>query len=125
MEEWPALLESFGETERRASVAFVAGRQVSLPEDERNQAVRRAVVVRAVGGDPHRELTLDEDAVTRLADELDDAARRAELRDGLEALRGVETGPRGAATLARLLEEPELAWRAYAAALLAAELADE
>ena len=125
MEGWPALLESFGETERRASVAFVAGRDVSLEESERNEAVRRAVVVRAVGGDPHRELALDEDAVTRLADELDDPGRRAELRDGLLALARVATGPRGSATVASLLGEPDLAWRAFAAALLAAELADE
>ena len=125
MEGWPALLESFGETERRASVAFVAGREVSLGESERNEAVRRAVVVRAVGGDPHRELALDEDAVTRLADELDAAGRRTELRGGLLALERVVIGPRGSATVARLLEEPDLAWRAFAAALLAAELADE
>lgn len=125
MEEWAALIESFGETERRASVAFVAGRGVSLPEDERNEAVRRAVVVRAVEGDPQRPLALDEDAVTRLADELDDPARRAELRAALVALERVVTGPRASATLARLLNEPDLAWRAFAAALLAAELADE
>ena len=125
MEGWPALLESFGETERRASAAFVAGRRVSLEEAERNEAVRRAVVVRAVCGDPHRELALDEDAVTRLADELDEPTRRAELREGLLALQEERMGPRGKTTIALLLAEPDLAWRAFAAALLGAELADE
>ena len=41
------------------------------------EALRRALVVRAVGGSPQREVTLDEDAVQRLADELVSDGRRA------------------------------------------------
>jgi hypothetical protein len=123
---WTALLQSFDERERWTSLAFVAGQQVVLDEEERNEALRRALVVRAVGGDPHRELTLEEDSVTRLAEELDDPAHRAELRSGLEAL--LQSGhaePLAAEVAATLLASPDLAWRAFCAALLAAELGDD
>ena len=123
---WLELVESFGERERWTAVAFVAGRHVAFDEDELNEALRRAVVVRAVGGDPHRELTLDEDAVTRLADELDEPQRRAELRSGLVALaEAPQIGANAGAAIAALVESPDLAWRALCGALLAAELADE
>ena len=62
------------------SVAWGAGRALAVPEDELNEALRRALVVRAVGGSPQREVSLDEDAVQRLADELDSSARREALR---------------------------------------------
>jgi len=123
---WLELVESFDERERWTAVAFVAGRQVAFDEEERNEALRRALVVRAVGGDPHRELSLDEDAVTRLADELDDPERRAQLLAGLLALAAPgEVGANVAKTIAALVDSPDLAWRALCAALLAAELADD
>lgn len=126
VESWLELGETFGEPERWTSVAYVAGGHVALVEEERNEAVRRALVVRAVGGDPQRELALDEDAVTRLAEELDEPARRAELREGLLSIqRSGDAGPLVAGAVARLLDSPDLAWRSFAAALLAAELADE
>ena len=58
------------------SLAWGAGRALPIPEEELNEALRRALVVRAVGGSPQREVTLDEDAVVRLAEELDSAERR-------------------------------------------------
>jgi hypothetical protein len=123
---WLDLLESFGEVERWTSVAFVAGRDVSLDEEERNEALRRALVVRAVGGDPHRELALDEDAVTRLADELDSPERREALVRALAELGGrVGERPDVAGAIATLVASPDLAWRAFCAALLAAELSAE
>ena len=108
---------------RRASLAYVAGKQVEIPDDELNEALRRALVVRAVGGNPQRELRLDEEAVARLAEELDRVERRTALRRGLEPLRGlVDAGP-AAAELDQLLADDELAWRCFAAAQLAAEIA--
>ena len=65
---------------RLASLAYVAGLQLEIPEEELNEALRRALVVRAVGGNPQRELRLDEDAVTRFAEELDSAS--AAVRSG-------------------------------------------
>jgi hypothetical protein len=123
--DWVRLLESFDEHERWTSIALVAGQHVAFDETERNEALRRALVVRAVGGDPHRELELDEDAVTRLADELDDPERRAQLRAGLVALAPPSEAVAVADTIGRLVESPDLAWRAFCAALLADELLDE
>jgi hypothetical protein len=108
---------------RRASLAYVAGQHVDIPDDELNEALRRALVVRAVGGNPQRELRLEEEAVVRLAEELDRAERREALRCALEPLRGlVEAGP-GAPELDELLADDDLAWRCFAAARLAAEIA--
>jgi hypothetical protein len=109
---------------RRASLAYVAGEHVEIPESELNEALRRALVVRAVGGSPQRELGLDEEAVLRLADELDGAERRAALRSGLESLRvHIRAGTAAEAALDALLADGDLAWRCFAAAHVAAELA--
>jgi hypothetical protein len=102
------------------SICLVAGSEVAFDDDELHAALRRALVVRAVGGDPHRELAFDEEAITRLADELDDEERRDQLRAGLEALRPVVEGrPAVREAIAVLVAESELAWRAFCAARLA------
>jgi hypothetical protein len=109
---------------RRASLAYVAGREVEIPEDELNEALRRAVVVRAVAGSPQRELALDEAAVVRFAEEVDRAERRRALHSALESLRAhVAERSLAAASLEELLADGELAWRCFAAAQVAAELA--
>jgi len=109
---------------RRASLSYVAGRQVDIPERELNEALRRALVVRAVGGNPQRELALEEEAVARLAVELDRPERRAPLRRALESVRGQVRGRPGAeSALEALIADGELAWRCFAAAHIAAELA--
>ena len=99
---------------------------MALDEDEVNEALRRAVVVRAVGGDPQRELSLDDDAVTRLAAELDAPEHREQLRTALLDV-GREAGgrPRVEAGIAALVADPDRAWRAFSAALLARALDDE
>jgi hypothetical protein len=123
VEAWVAALESMDDDGRRASLAYVAGQQVDIPEGELNEALRRAVVVRAVGGSPQRDLRLDDEAVLRLADELDGNDRRSALRSGLESLRvHVQARPAAEAALDALLAEDDLAWRCFAAAHLAAEL---
>ena len=119
------LLDTLGEVERWVSICFVAGRSVTIDPDELNSALRRAVVVRAVGGDPHRELTIDEDAVVRLAEELDGTERREQLQLGLASLRDLGRGrPDVEETIVTLIAAPDLSWRAFCAGLLADELAD-
>ena len=119
------LLDTLGEVERWVSICFVAGRSVTIDPDELNSALRRAVVVRAVGGDPHRELTIDEDAVVRLAEELDATERREQLQLGLAALRDLGRGrPEVEETIVTLIAAPDLSWRAFCAGLLAEQLAD-
>jgi hypothetical protein len=124
VDAWAAALESMDDDGRRASLAYVAGQQVEIPEGELNEALRRALVVRAVGGSPQRELVLEEEAVLRLADELDEVERRAALRNGLESLRvHVQARPAAETALDALLADGDLAWRCFAAANIAAELA--
>jgi hypothetical protein len=99
---------------------------VAVDEPERKAALRRAMLVLAAGGDPHRELEHDAVAVERLASELDTPGRRAELETALGGLEGAADGlPVISQSLAALLAEPDLAWRTYALALLADEIADE
>jgi hypothetical protein len=92
-------------------LAWLAGRAVEIDDDELRGAVRRAMLLLAAGGDPHRGLDLDGRAVTALADELDSAGRREALQRGLREL-GVDV-------------DAELAWRSFACGLLAEELAGE
>ena len=73
--------------------------------------MRRALFVFAAGGDLHREPTLDDPAVRELAADLDSPPRRQAL---LAA----------SVTLAEL-EDPDLAWRAYACGLLAEALGEQ
>jgi hypothetical protein len=100
----------------------------AVPMDavELKAARRRAMLVLAAGGDPHRELGLGDVAVERLAEELDRPERRAALAVALEQLAGDAAGlPTVTEMLAALSDDPELAWRTYALALLADELADD
>jgi hypothetical protein len=99
---------------------------VAVGESERKAALRRAMLVLAAGGDPHRDLDHDAVAVARLAAELDAPERRTELAAALGSLAGAADGlPVVSESLARLLAEPDLAWQTYALALLADEIADE
>jgi len=107
----------------RPALALVAVPDPVAQPDELNPALRRAMLLLAAGGDPHRELELDGRAVGALAAELDRPERRAEVSRGLEALRAEAAG---LATVTRALDEllldADLAWRAYVCALLADEL---
>lgn len=119
------LLGTLGEVERWVSICFVAGRSVAIDPDELSAALRRALVVRAVGGDPQRELTIDEDAVVRLATELETQERREQLQLGLASLRDLGRGrPEVEETIVTLIAAPDLSWRAFCAGLLADELAE-
>jgi hypothetical protein len=121
----PALREA-GDAEACAMLALVARESVSVPDEELQSALRRTLLVLAAGGDPHRELEIDGRAVSSLADDLDAPSRRAELQSAMSALKERAEGlPRATYLLEALVEEPELAWRFLAVALLAEELAEE
>lgn len=107
-------------------LARVAAEQVTLPEEELRSALRRALLVLASGGDPHRELELDGPAVTRFAEELDSPERRTRLEASLRELSRQATGlPRASFLLDALLADADLAWRSLAVALLADELGEQ
>lgn len=99
---------------------------VPVEDAELSAARRRAMLVLAAGGDPHRDLAPDDVAVVRLADELDRPDRRAALATALDRLTVDAEGLAAVTeTLAVLHGDPELAWRVYALALLADELAED
>lgn len=107
-------------------LAWLASGRVEIPADALNGARRRAMLVLAAGGDPHRDLTLDSIAAERLADELDAPERREQLESALAELAAAAAGLPGVlAALAGLRADRELAWRCFALALLADELAGE
>jgi len=117
------MLTAGGQDEGIVSLALVAGSEIELPEDELNAALRRSLLLLAAGGDPQRELELHGRAVTALAADLDVPARRRQLAERLATLRPPAAGlslVEGA--LARLLADGDLAWQAFACAVLAREL---
>jgi hypothetical protein len=126
LEELEPALRQWGDGQACAMLAMVARERVAIPDDELDSALRRALLVLAAGGDPHRELELDGPAVSRFADELDSPARRAGLAASLRALSGEAAGlPRASFLLDALIGDSDLAWRSLAVALLADELGEE
>ena len=127
MRQYLEQLETTAEGDDLAAVlAWLAGAEVSLGEDELRGALRRAMLLLAAGGDPHRRLGLDGRAVTAVAADLDLPERREELARGLAAARAQsESLPAVTAALDHLLQDPGLAWRAYAAGLIGEELAED
>ena len=122
---WLELLEQGDPVDALPSLAYAAGLDVELG-DEAPGATRRALLLLAAGGDPQRGLDLDGRAVTALAADLDDPERRLRVAAGLVRLeqqaRGLPGVLRAIGTLRR---KPEVAWRAYAAGVLADSLADD
>lgn len=112
--------------DRWALICFAAGREIAVDPDELHGALRRAMLLLAAGGDPRRPLTPDSRAVAALADDLDTSASRDQLAEGLAGLASdTERLPHVAEALDVLSGDSDLAWRCYAMALLAAELADD
>jgi hypothetical protein len=123
---WLSSVERAEPEEQWSLVCFVAGRSVELDAEVLNAALRRAELLLATGGDPHRALELYGRAVTAVARDLDSPTARAQLRAGLEALQDDVADVPGAAEAVRLLlGDPDLAWQSFALALLAEELAEE
>ena len=122
------LLEQLEEAphDPRAPLAFLAGASFEIGQEELRAARRRSLLLLAAGGDPRRELEIDERPVRSLAADLDSPARRDALTRSLEALvREAQGLERVSAAAAELLAEPEAAWCWFALALLAEGLAEE
>ncbi len=104
-------------------LASVAGREIAIPEPALHAATRRALLLLAAGGDPARGLDLNGRAVTALADELRDTDRQLALESAIRDLHLETTGlPHVSEAVHGLMQAPDVAWTAYAAALLAEEL---
>jgi hypothetical protein len=104
-------------------LASVAGADVPVDPDEVHGAARRALLLLASAGDPERGLDLDGRAVTALAEELRTVDRQLALERGLLDLGLRAQGlPHASEALHGLIQAPDVAWRAYAAGLLAEEL---
>ncbi len=106
-------------------LAYLAGQAVSIDESELNAARRRALLLVAAGGDMRRELAVDDRAVKSLATDLYTDERRVQLARSLDALvlqvRDLSVARAGALFL---VGDLDLAWRLFALALLAEELAE-
>jgi hypothetical protein len=121
----PALREATPDA-AAAMLALVAIERVRFDVDELAAAVRRALLVLASGGDLRRELSLDDRAVTGLAEDIDDPDRRTELEAAFRELRArTDELPAAAAALDALLDDQDRAWRALATAVLADELTQD
>jgi hypothetical protein len=108
-----------------AVVAYLAGQQVEVTEGDLNEARRRSLLLLAAGGDPHRELGVDDRAVKALASDLHSDERQQQLVAGLDELAVLarDLGKARDAVLF-LAADVDLAWRLFALALLAEELAE-
>jgi hypothetical protein len=104
-------------------LAYLAGDAVELVDEELNGARRRALLLVAAGGDPHRELGVDDRAVKALAADLYTDERREALGRGVDGLvLRVRELPRLREATLFLATDVDLAWRLYALGLLAEEL---
>ena len=104
-------------------LASVAGRDVHVDEAEARAAARRALLLLSTGGDPARGLDLHGRAVTGMADDLRSVDRQLALEDGVRQLRLEAEGlPHVSEARHAPAQTPDVAWRAYAAALLVEEL---
>ena len=104
-------------------LAYLAGQAVALEEEELNAARRRALLLVAAGGDPHRELAVDDRAVKALAVDLYSDALRAALARSIDALvLRVRDLPAARKAALFLASDVDLAWRLFALGLLAEEL---
>ena len=125
LEQLEAGLSEGDERDAFPLLALLGGQGVALDDDELHAALRRALLLLATGGDPRREPELDGRAARALADDIEDAVAKDELRMGLARVLVDARGlPRTERALRTLLAQPELAWRSYACALLAEEVAD-
>jgi hypothetical protein len=106
-------------------IAYLAGQAVEIDDEELNGARRRALLLVAAGGDPHRELELDDRAVKALATDLYSEERRDQLARAIDALAlNVRDLPAAREATLFLAADVDLAWRLFALTLLAEELAE-
>jgi len=126
LEQLEPVLREWGDAQACAMLAILARNAVSIPDEELQAALRRALLVLAAGGDPYRELEREGPGVTSFAADIDSPEHRAQLYHALRSLRAQAEGlPRASYLLDALVEDVELAWRSLAVALLAEELGDD
>jgi hypothetical protein len=107
-------------------LAYVAGQAVELDDEELNGARRRALLLVAAGGDPHRELGIDDRAVKSIAADLFSDERREALGNAIDALvLRVRELPKTREAAIFLAGDVDLAWRLFALGLIAEELGGE
>ena len=106
-------------------LAYLAGQSVELDDEELNGARRRALLLAAAGGDPRRELGVDDRAVKAIAADLYTKERRDRLARAIDALvLQVRDLPVAREAALFLASDIDLAWRMFALALLAEELGE-
>ena len=106
-------------------LAYIAGQSVEIDDADMNGARRRALLLVAAGGDPHRDLDVDDRAVKALATDLYSEERRELLGRSVDALAvRVRELPLAREAALFLAADLDLAWRLYALGLLAEELGD-
>jgi hypothetical protein len=107
-------------------LAYLAGQEVTIAEEVLNGARRRALLLVAAGGDPHRELEVDDRAVKALAADLYTDELRTALARSIDAVvLRVRDLPVAREAALFLAGDVDLAWRLYALGLLAEELGDD
>jgi hypothetical protein len=105
-------------------LAYIAGQSVEIGEEDLNGGRRRALLLVAAGGDPHRDLDVDDRAVKALATDLYTDERRDQLGRSIDALvLRVRELPVAREAALFLAADVDLAWRLFSLSLLAEELA--
>lgn len=105
-------------------LAYIAGQSVEIGDEDLNGGRRRALLLVAAGGDPHRDLDVDDRAVKALAADLFTDERREQLGRSIDALvLRVRELPVAREAALFLAADVDLAWRLYSLSLLAEELA--
>jgi hypothetical protein len=105
-------------------LAYIAGQAVEIDDADLNGGRRRALLLVAAGGDPHRDLDVDDRAVKALAADLYTDERREQLGRSIDALvLLVRERPLAREAALFLAGDVDLAWRLFSLSLLAEELA--
>ena len=106
-------------------LAYLAGQSVEIADEDLNGARRRALLLVAAGGDPRRDLDVDDRAVKALAADLYTDDRREQLGRSIDALvLRVRERPVAREAALFLAGDVDLAWRLFSLSLLAEELAE-
>ena len=106
-------------------LAYLAGQSVEIADEDLNGARRRALLLVAAGGDPHRDLDIDDRAVKALAVDLYSDDRREQLGRSIDALvLRVRERPVAREAALFLAGDVDLAWRLFSLGLLAEELGE-
>jgi hypothetical protein len=105
-------------------LAYIAGQSVEIDVEDLNGGRRRALLLVAAGGDPHRDLDVDDRAVKALAADLYTDERREQLGRSIDTLvLRVRERPVAREAALFLAADVDLAWRLFSLSLLAEELA--